>query len=420
MTLNVFIREMFQQFPRQVIRNLLLLVLVNVLSVASIFTMAPVVDFLVDPDLENASTLTLRIVELLKSANVPVTLLSLLALMLGFQILRSGCFIVAMYSILVTKYEVLRELMVGVFRDFLRARWLFFSSSTQGTLLNTFNREMLVCGDAFGHMGVFFANCLQVLFYVSVPFYISWQVTAISLIFALFFAFPLLILGKVKYRLGQLNTSTANDMSAVLNETLGAAKVVLGFGNQKKSLTKYSAAYESHRLATLKAQTMDIATPAGYEPLSLLVVAIALLASQSFGVSLSETVVLLWALRSSMPLLGRLAAQRNGLVGFFPSYEQVKGLRDRARELEQESGSDVFGGFKREIRMKDIVFAYPDMEPALKDVNFSIPKGSMVAIVGPSGAGKSSLVRAGSSSGVFSAGSFSKSKSRVWPPRLAT
>ena len=93
-----------------------------------------------------------------------------------------------------------------------------------------------------------------------------------------------------------------------------------------------------------------------------------------------------------MPLLGRLAAQRNGLVGFFPSYEQVKGLRDRARELEQESGSDVFGGFKREIRMKDIVFAYPDMEPALKDVDISIPKGSMVAIVGPSGAGKSTLI----------------------------
>jgi ATP-binding cassette subfamily B protein len=392
MNIIVFANEMLRQFPRQVIGSFLLLVLVNLVSVASIFTIAPVVDFMIDPGLGKASALTHRVVEVMVYLNIPITLMSLLALMLGFQIVRSGLFIVAMYSILSIKYDVLRELLVGVLRDFLRARWLFFSSSSQGTLLNTFNREMAVVGDTFGHMGVFFANCLQVLFYLSVPFYISWQVTAISLTIALVFAFPLLSLGKVKYRLGQLNTSTANDMNNVLHETLGAAKVVLGFGNQKKSLTQYSAAYEAHRLATLKAQTLDIATPTVYEPLGLLVVVIALLASQSFGVALSETVVLLWALKSSLPLIGRVVAQRNSLFGFFPSYEQVRGLQNRARELEQESGSDVFGGFNREIRMKDIVFAYPDKEPVLKDVNISIPEGSMVAIVGPSGAGKSTLI----------------------------
>lgn len=392
MTLITFVREMLQQFPRQVIGNFLLLVLVNLVSVASIFTIAPVVDFLVDPELLNASALTHRVTDLLGRLDLPVTLASLLVLMLVFQVVRSGLYVLAMYSILAMKYDVLRELMVGTFRDFFHAKWSFFSGSSQGTLLNTFNREMAVVGTTFGHMGVFFANCLQVLFYMSVPLYISWEVTLISIVVASVFALPLLSLGGVKYRLGQLNTTTANEMSIVLQESLSAAKVILGFGNQKKSVDRYSDTYEAHRRATLKCQTMDIATPSAYEPLGLLVVVIALLSAQHFDVALSEMVVLLWALRSSMPLVGRVAAQRNSLMGFFPSYEQVKDQRNRAQAFDQPSGAAPFSGFNSELALRQVRFSYPDDSPVLQGVDIRIPKGSMVAVVGPSGAGKSTLI----------------------------
>jgi ABC-type multidrug transport system fused ATPase/permease subunit len=79
-------------------------------------------------------------------------------------------------------------------------------------------------------------------------------------------------------------------------------------------------------------------------------------------------------------------------MNFFPSYEQVKSLRQRARELEQRSGELSFAGFQREIAVENLTFGYPGHEPILVDVNLRVPKGKMVAFVGESGAGKSTLI----------------------------
>lgn len=45
------------------------------------------------------------------------------------------------------------------------------------------------------------------------------------------------------------------------------------------------------------------------------------------------------------------------------------------------------------VEFKNISFSYQSDHPLLKDINFSIPGGGMVAVVGPSGSGKSTLSR---------------------------
>ena len=48
--------------------------------------------------------------------------------------------------------------------------------------------------------------------------------------------------------------------------------------------------------------------------------------------------------------------------------------------------------FEQKIEFANVNFKYPKSELVLKDINLSINKGKVVAIVGPSGAGKSSLI----------------------------
>ncbi len=53
------------------------------------------------------------------------------------------------------------------------------------------------------------------------------------------------------------------------------------------------------------------------------------------------------------------------------------------------------GAAQGEIRVRDLRFAYPEKpeRAVLKDLNFTIPAGTLVGIAGPSGCGKSSLIK---------------------------
>ncbi|MDA2932867.1 ABC transporter ATP-binding protein/permease [Acidobacteria bacterium AH-259-D05] len=392
MKVFTFIRDLFRKFPFLIAGNTLLMVVESLIGIAAIVTIAPIIDFFLNPDLENASAITDRGAAMIESIGLPVTLGSFLAVFLVSRLLKNGFSIFARYCLLRTKTVVLRDLVIGTSEDLFRARWLFFSSSKQGTILNTFLHEIPVVAASFGTMGVAFAHFLQLVSYVAVSFYLSWQVTSLSLAIAVLFASPFLLLGKVNYRLGKLNTSTSNEVSTVILENLSLAKVILGFGNQDKRIRDLGRTYDAHRRVAHKSLTLQAAMPQMYEPLGLLVLIIALFTAQKFAIPLSEMAVLLWALRASIPLVGDLVANRNLLENFVPSYEQVKSLKQRARELEQRSGELPFTGFHTEIAFENVTFAYPGHEPTLADINLRVPKGRMVAIVGESGAGKSTLI----------------------------
>jgi subfamily B ATP-binding cassette protein MsbA len=68
--------------------------------------------------------------------------------------------------------------------------------------------------------------------------------------------------------------------------------------------------------------------------------------------------------------------------------ERVLAIIDTPDEVIDREDARPLKGFNSSIEYRDLTFGYND-EDVLQNINFSIPKGSMVAIVGQSGAGKS-------------------------------
>jgi ABC-type multidrug transport system fused ATPase/permease subunit len=387
-----FFKIIFRQFPLLILANIVILIVVGLIDAATLLSLAPVVDILINPEMQNLSYVTRQVISVMVSWGITATIGKMLLLFFLFNILRSMLTIFSRYFILRTQYALLRHLHIEAFEDFFHARWYFFASEKQGTLLSAFMRELTVVGEAFGAMARFFAQIVQGIMFLVVPFLVSWKITAICLTCGLLLALPFTLFGKISYRLGQMNTATGNRIGAVIQESLGSAKVILGFGNIRYSISSLADAFDAHSRTTIKFQTLNIAISDLYAPLGILILIVAVTVGQNLAIPVSEIVIILYSFMKIIPILGGITANRNALEGFFPSYEQFMGLRLRARELKQKSGNRPFSGFQKKLVLKNVMFAYPAHEPVLKGVDVVVPKGKMVAFVGGSGAGKSTLI----------------------------
>ncbi|MBN1870834.1 MAG: ABC transporter ATP-binding protein [Candidatus Omnitrophica bacterium] len=387
-----FIHDIFAKFPALIIQSIVLQVMVSILGACSLVVVSPLVDVLTNAGAGQVSSLTRKVFDVFAFIGVFPSLKGWLLIFFGFVFLTSVLQIIAWRSIMQVKYTMLQDLMRNTFEDFFKAQWYFFSSGKQGTLINTFSRELTVIGDAFSSVARSFVGIIQMIIFLFVPVYISWQVTLISFGVATVFVIPFFLLGKHNYRLGLMNTSTANEFMGIIHENLSLTKIMLGFGNQFKGVESLDRAFGKHKKAAVDSLVISEACILLYRPFAVFVIMAALFSAQKFNVPLSEIMVLILALFQAALAVNRLVQEKNKLENFLPSYEQIESLRARARTMKQASGKIEFAGFKKELRVEKVSFAYPQHPDVLRDINISIPKGQMIAFVGKSGAGKSTLI----------------------------
>lgn len=387
-----FIKDLFRRFPGLMATNIALLSVSGLIEVLTLLSLAPVVDLLLNSTAEQSSQITRAFVPVLQVIGLQVTLWTMLSMFALLHLIRSGLLTLVKYSLLKTKYAFQRDLLSSTLDTFFQAKWYFFSSGRQGVLLNTMTREAAMVGDAFGSVATSCANFLELCLYLVVPFYISWQVTGLTLVMASAFALFFLPLGQITYKLGIVATATSNEIMSVIQESLASAKILLGFGNQRKPVEGFCMAYDTHARVAINAQALTFATGQLYFPLALMLLIVALGVAQRLSVPISETSILLYSLLKAIPIVGSLPQVRTALRNAIPSYEQFQTLNQRAKELRQPSGTISFSGIRKEIVTEYLGFSYPGCEPTLVDINVRIPKGKMVAFVGESGAGKSTLV----------------------------
>ena len=388
-----FIRVIFKRFPKKVTVNVLACALVAFVEIASVFSMLPLIDIFLHPDLNEISAITQKVVTLIALIGLAPSKINFMIIFLVVISFKSVFLILARYSIFQIKFAMLGSIINETYNSFFNARWHFFSSGNQGTMLNTFNREIAVVGDALGAIGSLFACICRFTAFIIVPIYISWQATLIAIGSGLVLAIPLFLLAPQNYRLGQKRTSANNRFMEVLQESIGAAKVILGYGLQHKSIADVDSTYQQVRKVSVKSHTLSAATSIIYEPLGWFSMLLTIYySSRYFDIPLAEVAIIVYSLLRIVPIVGEIVTQRNSLSNFLPSYEQINHLNELARQQVQKTGKLPFEKLENTIEFKGITFAYTKHNHVLNDIDIIIKKGKMTAIVGESGGGKSTLI----------------------------
>jgi ABC-type multidrug transport system fused ATPase/permease subunit len=390
-TLKKILREIFSFYPVHAGIMFCAVLFGCVFSALSVLAIVPLGDFLLDPSLESPSRVTIYFLVLLKILRISPNFFVFSGFFIAINFFKSAAETIIHYIVVRVKYDATRGIIDNAFSAFFKARWEFFSESDQGTLLNTFIKELNSVGGAFELLANQAAKSVQFLVYLLIPLWLNLSIALITVGLSLLFCAPFFLTHKFSFRLGQLCTETANKTMGILNETFTGVRIILGFGCQAQAHERYFDSYDQHVQAQTKAQVLGASVGNLYKPLGMTAGVIALGFSMENDAQLSELVAVFWSLLSALPLLGLILQGNVGIKNLLPAFDQLELLREKAISLQEIEGKQIFQRMTEGVELKNVFFTYNGREQTLRDVQIIIEKGHMTALVGESGSGKSTI-----------------------------
>jgi ATP-binding cassette subfamily B protein len=194
---------------------------------------------------------------------------------------------------------------------------------------------------------------------------------------------------QVRTRLARIN--------AFLQENISGMLVVQLFNREQRAFNQFDKLNKSYYDATIRsAMTFALFGPIVNFLAALTTAGLLWFGSQgvlsgtvSFGVLVA---FFQYTSRAFQPIQD-LAEKYNTLQAAMTSSERIFGLLDEKPSVEEPANPVAFEEpFQGNIEFKNVHFSYVEDEPVLKNVSFSIPAGTSVAIVGATGAGKTSII----------------------------
>ncbi|MFT8929660.1 MAG: ABC transporter ATP-binding protein [Sporolactobacillus sp.] len=272
------------------------------------------------------------------------------------------------------------------------------AAQQSGTLLSHFTNDMQGINGAVGSNLIdLFRLPLMALAVFCYLLHISVQLSLIGVLIIPFAVVGGSYLGLLLRRNSRRIYQSMGQANSLLNDIFHGKQVIHAFLAEGFFFRRYQQANRQlYQFTSINAHLQGIYS-AGGEFVGL----IAYLASLFLGAWLvAQGKITIGALLAFMALINQLIFPLNSLAGRWSIFQQALAAAERIHMLlDQPLPASEWGKFtakpplKRGIEIKHLTFGYETKRPILRDLNLTIPAGTMTAIVGPSGAGKTTFLR---------------------------
>src|SRR5438445_667785 len=183
---------------------------------------------------------------------------------------------------------------------------------------------------------------------------------------------------------------------AVVQETLGALRVVKAFGQEAHETGRFLHRSREGVAARIRLALLE----GGYGLLIGLVTTLGVAAVLLVGVhhvragslTLGELLMVLGYLGQLYEPLKTMSKKAAGLQGYLASAERAFALLDEAPEVPERPGARSVTRAAGAVTFRNVCFAYGPDRPVLYDISFELGPGTRLGVVGATGAGKTTLI----------------------------
>jgi len=295
------------------------------------------------------------------------------------------------------RVDLVRNIRLDIFNNVSRLHIGFFNSERKGDLISRFTNDVQEVETAvMNSLKAVLKEPITIIVYFTILFTISAKLTFFTLI-----VLPLMggVLAEIIKRLKRQAKQSQESLGRIVNildETFGGMRVVKAFNAQGFILRKMEEESDYYRRVNKSmAYKNELASPVS-EVLGVMIVAAIIFFGGNMVLSEDSTLapdVFLGFLAIFSMIIQPAKAFSNGITALqkgTASANRIFETIDTQPVIQSAPDAIMLQQFEKEIEFVNVSFAY-NSDHVLKNINLTIPKGKMVALVGPSGGGKSTL-----------------------------
>ena len=303
----------------------------------------------------------------------------------------------ALYFLTPIRNGVVHNLRIDLHKKILSLPLPFFTKKRKGDLTSRLTSDLVeIEWSIMSSLEMIFKEPLNIIIYLTTLIIISPKLTIFVVILFPITGIIIGVIGKSLKKSSDRGQKKIGDLLSIIDENISGLRIIKAFNAEKyinKKFRKDSSEYKS--IMTKLLRKKDLSSPMS-EFLSTIVMVIVmwfggqLVLSGEGVISAEEFIGYILIFSQIIPPAKSLTTSYYHIQKGSAAAERVYEILDAENEIKDIENPKQIKLVNNNIVFKNLTFKYENTK-VLSDINFSIGKGKMVALVGKSGSGKSTL-----------------------------
>jgi subfamily B ATP-binding cassette protein MsbA len=315
---------------------------------------------------------------------------------IGVALAKGIAEFLATYFINYIGHSVVRDLRNLLYSKIIAQSISFFHRNPTGRLMSAITSDIERIQFAVSQTAAdMLKQSFTLVFLLGALFYYDWRLALISMVLIPLVVFPSAKLGRYIRTSSRSSQDKMGELNNVLQETFSGIRIVKAFAMESFEIEKFKTTTRRLLRVSLRWVRAQAVSSPLMEVLGAITIAGLLFYERKLILHHMQTtggfIGFLFALLKSYEPVKRLTGVSNSYQQALGASEQVFHYLDSEPDMVDKPGALLQPPFEHEIAFENVEFDYEDGVPLLRDINLSIRKGEVVALVGSSGAGKTTL-----------------------------
>ncbi|PTF28550.1 multidrug ABC transporter ATP-binding protein [Staphylococcus cohnii] len=322
----------------------------------------------------------------------------LMIIFISIQIIGAVTMYLSQYLFQYLAFKVIQQLRIDAFNKLGKLGMKYFDKVSGGSIVSRLTNDTETIVDMI--IGVF--STFLIAFFMMISSYIMMFILEMRLALISLMFLPVIIFILASYRkysavLFAKSRQKLSDLNTKLAESIEGMRIIQAFNQEKRLNSEFNRINDEHYQYMLKTVKLDslLLRPA-ISSLAIFAVVMILgyfgIISFTTGITAGVVFAFVQYMERFFEPINQVSQNLNILQQALVSASRVFTLIDDDTYEPEQQPVPSYTIEEGKIEFKEVSFSYDGKTDVLKNINFTVNPGEMVALVGHTGSGKSSII----------------------------